>query len=127
MANPNIVDVTSILGNNSSVTLTTTSDPFATALVSNPASSGEIYKINSMYVSNISGSSTASITIKLFTEDDLGGTGTEIASSLAVPAGTSLVVIDKNSSIYLVENQSLGATANSANALVVTTSWEEIS
>ena len=126
MANPNIVNVTNILGNTSTNLISSTADPFATALANNAASSGKVYKINSIIVANVDGSAAADITIKIFSEDDLGGTGTAIASTISVPADASLVVIDKTTSFYLLEDQSLGATASAANDLVVTVSWEEI-
>lgn len=126
MANPNIVNVTNILGNTSTNLISSTADPFATALANNAASSGKVYKINSIIVANVDGSSAADITIKIFSEDDLGGTGTAIASTISVPADASLVVIDKTTSFYLLEDKSIGATASAANDLVVTVSWEEI-
>lgn len=126
MANPNIVNVTNILGNTSTNLISSTADPFATALANNAASSGKVYKINSIIVANVDGSAAADITIKIFSEDDLGGTGTAIASTISVPADASLVVIDKSTSFYLLEDKSLGATASAANDLVVTVSWEEI-
>jgi hypothetical protein len=126
VANPNIVNVTNILGNTSTNLISSTADPFATALANNAASSGKVYKINSIIVANVDGSSAADITIKIFSEDDLGGTGTAIASTISVPADASLVVIDKTTSFYLLEDKSLGATASAANDLVVTVSWEEI-
>ena len=126
MANPNIVNVTNILGNTSTNLISSTADPFATALVNNAAASGKVYKINSIIVANVDGSAAADITIKIFSQDDLGGTGTAIASTISVPADASLVVIDKSTSFYLLEDKSIGATASAANDLVVTCSWEEI-
>jgi len=126
MANPNIVNVTSILGNTSSLLISSTANPFATALVSNPSASGKVYKINSIIVANVDGTNAADITIKIFSQAALAGTGTEIASTITVPADASLIVVDKNTSFYLLEDKSIGATASAANDLVVTTSWEEI-
>ena len=126
MANPNIVNVTNILGNTSTNLISSTADPFATALANNAASSGKVYKINSIIVANVDGSAAADITIKIFSEDDLGGTGTAIASTISVPADATLVVLDKSTSFYLLEDKSIGATASAANDLVVTISWEEI-
>lgn len=126
MANPNIVNVTTIYGNTSSTLISSTADPFATALVNNAASSGKIYKINSIVVANVDGTSAADITIKIFSQDDLGGTGTAIASTVSVPADATLVVTDKTTAFYLLEDKSIGATASAANDLVVTISWEEI-
>jgi hypothetical protein len=126
MANPNIVNVTTILGNTSTNLISSTADPFATALVNNAASSGKVYKINSIVVANVDGSTAADITIKIFSEDDLGGTGTAIASTISVPADATLIVTDKTTSFYLLEDRSIGATAGTASDLVVTASWEEI-
>jgi hypothetical protein len=127
MANPNIVNVTTILGNTSTNLISSTADPFATALVNNAASSGKVYKINSIVVANVDGTTNAEITIKIFSQDDLGGTGTAIASTIVVPADATLIVTDKTTSFYLLEDKSIGATASAANDLVVTCSWEEIS
>jgi hypothetical protein len=126
MANPNIVNVTTIYGNTSSTLISSTANPFATALVNNPASSGKVYKINSIVVANVDGSSAADITIQIFSQDDLGGTGTAIASTISVPADATLIVTDKSTTFYLLEDKSIGATASAANDLVVTCSWEEI-
>jgi hypothetical protein len=127
MANPNIVNVSQIYGNTSSFLISSTANPFATALINNPASSNKIFKINSIVVANVDGTSAADITITLFSQDDLGGTGTALISTASVPADASLVVMDKTTGIYLLEDKSIGATASIANDLVVTCSWEEIS
>lgn len=123
MANPNIVNVAAIYGNSSQVALSTTS---ATSLVSNAASSGKVFKINSIVVANVDGTSAADITINIYSQAALGGTAYAIASTIAVPADASLIVTDKTTSFYLLENQSIGAVAGAANDLVVTTSWEEL-
>ncbi len=124
MAAPNIVNVTTITGKSAVVSLTTTS---ATAVVSNAASSGKVFKINSLVVSNVDGTNAADITVSYYGEDDIGGTATEIVSTISVPADATLVVIDKNTSIYLEEDRSIGATAGTASDLKVLVSYEEIS
>jgi hypothetical protein len=126
MANPNIVAVTNIVGNTSTNLISSTADPFATALVSNAASSGKVYKINSIVAANVDGSSACDITIKIFSAAALGGTGTAIASTISVPADATLIITDKTTSFYLLEDKSIGATASAANDVVVTVSWEEI-
>lgn len=123
MANPNIVNVAAIYGNNSSTSLTTTN---ATSIINNAASSGKVYKVNMIVVANVDGSTAADITINKYSQDDLGGTAYPIASTISVPADASLVVLDKTTAIYLKEDESIGATAGSASDLVVTASWEEI-
>jgi hypothetical protein len=124
MANPNIINVTTILGKSAVVDLTSTA---ATAVLSNAAASGKVFKVNSLVVSNVDGTNAADITIALYSEDDIGGTATEIVSTVSVPADASLVVIDKNTSLYLEEDRSIGATAGSANDLKIVVSYEDIS
>ena len=123
MANPNIVNVAAIYGNNSSTSLSTTN---ATAIVNNAASSGKDYKVNMITVANVDGSAAADITINKYSQDDLGGTAYAIVSTVSVPADATLIVLDKTTSIYLKEDESIGATAGTASDLVVTASWEEI-
>lgn len=123
MANPNIVNVAAIYGENSSVSLTTTN---ATSLVSNAASSGKVYKINTIMVANVDGTNAADITINKYSAAALGGSAFPIASTISVPADATLIVVDKTTAIYLKENESIGATAGTASDLVVTCSWEEI-
>jgi hypothetical protein len=124
MAAPNIVDVSTITGKTAVVSLTTTN---ATQIVSNAAASGKVFKINSLVVSNVDGSNAADITVSYYSEDDIGGTATEIVRTVSVEADSTLVVIDKNTSLYLEEDRSIGATASAANDLKVIASYEEIS
>lgn len=126
MANPNIVNVAAIYGNTSTTLISSTADPFATALVSNASASGKVYKINSIVAANVDGTSACDITIKIFSAASLGGTGTAIASTISVPADATLIITDKTTSFYLLEDKSIGATASAANDIVVTVSWEEI-
>lgn len=123
MANPNIINATTIYGDNVSVSLTGTS---ATSILSNAASSGKIYKIESLIVANTTGTA-ANITINVYSQAALGGTAYALCSTVSVPANASLIVIDKSTMLYLKENQSVGATAGTGNALIVTASWEDIS
>lgn len=123
MANPNIVNVAAIYGNNSSTSLSTTN---ATAIVNNPASSGKVFKVNMITVANVDGTNAADITINKYSQDDLGGTAFAIVSTISVPADATLIVLDKTTALYLKEDESIGATAGTASDLVVTASWEEI-
>jgi hypothetical protein len=124
MSAPNIVNVTTITGKTNVVDLTTTG---ATSVVSNAAGSNKVFKINSLIVSNVDGTNAADITISYYSEDNIGGTATQITSTVSVPADASLIVIDKNTYIYLEEDRSIGATAGSASDLKVVCSYEELS
>lgn len=124
MAAPNIVNVATIIGKSATIALSSTS---ATAIVSNAASSGKVFKINMIQIANVDGTNAADITISLYSQDDIGGTAYALASTISVPADTTLVVLDKNTAVYLEENRSIGAIASIANDLVVICSYEEIS
>jgi hypothetical protein len=124
MAAPNIVNVSTIIGKTAVADLTTTA---ATSILSNSSASGKVFKVNSLIVSNVDGSSAADVTVSLYSAASIGGTATQIVSTVSVPADSSLVVISKDSSIYLEEDKSIGATAATANDLKVICSYEEIS
>lgn len=124
MSAPNIVNVATITGKTATVALSSTN---ATAIVSNAASSSKVFKINNVIVANVDATAAADITINLYSQDDIGGTPYAIASTISVPADTTLVVLDKNTALYLEEDKSIGAQASVANDLVVVISYEEIS
>ena len=123
MAAPNIVNVATITGKTAYLAL---SDTSATTLVTNAASSGKVFKINTIVVANVDGSNTANISVDLHSQDDGGGTAFKLASTVAVAADSTLVVLDKASSIYLEEDRSIVATASAGNDLDVTISYETI-
>ena len=124
MANPNIVDVTTITGKSATIALSTTS---ATTLVSNAASSGKVFKINMIQVANVDGSNACDVTIDVHSAASGGGTAYSLVSTISVPADASLVALDKGTAIYLEEDRSITATAGTANDLEVIISYEEIS
>ena len=123
MANPNIVNVATINGNVKAAAILTTIGE----IVSNAASSGKIFKVNSLYVANIDGTASVDITVNHYSQQALGGTAIAVASTVAVAADSTLVVVTKDSAIYLLENQSMGILASAAGDAVYTCSWDEIS
>ena len=125
MANPNIVNVATINGNVLSAAVNELASQ--SQIVTNAASSGKIFKINSLYVANIDGSASVDVTVRMFSQAALGGTATAIASTVAVAADSTLVVITKDSAIYVLENQSMGIFASASGDAVFTCSWDEIS
>jgi len=124
MANPNIVNVTSILGKTTYITPANTS---ANVLLSNAASSGEVLKINQIVAANVNGTSAVNCTVTINTAAAGGGTAYPIVSTVSVPADASLIVTDKTTAIYLEEDKSIVVTSGSANDLAFTISYEAIS
>lgn len=119
MAQPNIVGVTTIRGNTAVMNVTTV----AANIVSNPASSGKVLKINTLMVSNIDGSNTCNITAGFFRES----IEYRIVSTVEVPADATLVAISKETSIYLEEGDYIRLFASANNDLNAILSYEEIS
>jgi|TARA_Y100000385_G_scaffold125179_1_gene130159 hypothetical protein len=124
MAAPNIVNVSTIIGKSATVALSSTS---ATTLVSNAASSGKVFKINMIQVANVDGVNAADVTVDMHSAASGGGTAYSLVATVSVPADSSLVALDKGTSVYLEEDRSITATASAANDLEVIVSYEEIS
>ena len=124
MAAPNIVNVSTIIGKSATVALSSTSQ---TTLVSNAASSGKVFKINMIQVANVDGTNAADVTVDMHSAASGGGTAYSLVATVSVPADSSLVALDKGTSVYLEEDRSITATASAANDLEVIVSYEEIS
>lgn len=131
MANPNIVNVTSILG---TTTYYTPSGTSAVVLLPNAASSGTVMKINQIVASNVNGSSAVNATVSLYTNGAVaqgsapsGGTAYPVVSTVSVPANASLIVVDKTTAIYLMEGTSISVTSGTASGITYSVSYELIS
>ena len=124
MANPNIVNVTSIYANTHFLTPANTA---AQVLLSNAASSGLIYKINNIIASNVDGTNAVDATVTINSAASGGGTAFPIVSTVSVPADASLIVVDKTTAIYLMENQSILVTSGTSSKIAYTISYESIS
>jgi hypothetical protein len=123
MAAPNLLAASSIYGRTATTNLATTS---ATEVLSNTDASGKVFKVNTLIVANVDGTNAADITIAYYSEDNIGGTPTNIIQSATVAAKQNLVIISKDTPIYLEENRSIGATASAGGDLQVVASYEEI-
>lgn len=119
MANPNIVNVTTINGKTAVQAITTT----ATAIVSNAAASGTVLKINTLNISNINGTNAADIIVDLYR----GTTAYRLLFNVSVPAKASLVALSKDTTIYLEEGDSLRLTASANTYLEGICAYEVIS
>jgi hypothetical protein len=124
MAAPNIVNVALINANSNTQILTSNTE---IGLLSNPASSGKVYKVNTILVANKDGANAIDVTCNIYSQAALAGTGFPIAFTISVPADATLILTDKSTSFYLEENRSIGIKSGSANGLSVLCSWEEIS
>ena len=130
MANPNIVNVTSILGTTTYLTPSATS---AVVLLPNAASSGTVFKINQIVAANVNGTSAVDTTVSIYSNGAVaqgsapsGGTAYPVVSTVSVPADASLIVTDKTTAIYLMEGTSITVTSGTASGITYTISYEVI-
>jgi len=119
MANPNIATLTDIRGKTAGLAVTTS----AQAIVTNGSGSNKIFKINTLIISNVNGTAAADVTVDIFKNQT---TAFDIAFTVAVPNDATLVVISKDTQIYLEENDSLRITASINSYLEAVCSYEEI-
>lgn len=133
MANPNIVNVTSIYGNTAYVIPSTTNATTSwttngtTSLTGLTPAVNTVNRVTSIVVSNTT-ASAANCTVAIANNATFGS-GTVIAYlayQISVPANASLIVTDKTTSFYVTENQSVGVTSGTASALTYTATYEAI-
>jgi len=119
MANVNLKSLTTVLGENASIVDIPTT---ASGIVS--CSSNQVLKINSLYVSNIDGVNTASITADIYS-------GSSVLSYLTkgtnIGAGGTINIVTSETPIYITENQSIRLTSSASGDLSGFISYERIS
>jgi len=124
MANPNLLAATTAYGVTAYITPSNTT---ANVLLSNAASSGKVFKINQIVAANVNGSAAVSTTVSIDNAAAGAGTDFPIVSAVSVPANASLIVVDKTTSIYLMENLSIVVTSGTANGITYSISYEDMS
>jgi len=130
MAAPNIVNVATITAKTYYDALANTN---LTSLVLNAASSGKVIKINSLTAANTDGTNATPINVSYHPStttavgSTVSSTGYAIASTITVPADSTLVVISKDTAIYMEESSVLAVQATTANDITFVVSYEEIS
>lgn len=118
MAAPNIVNVTTIFGKTQYQQLTTT----LSNVVINGTTSGNVIKVNDVLVANYT---TSSIQTNVVI-----GRGISLyylAGNMSIPANSTLMVLAKDTSIYMEEGDYLQSNASSATAAQISCSYEVIS
>lgn len=115
MAAPNIVNVSSIYGRTKTQVATTA---FVTLLT---GVTDKVLKVNTVIAANTDTSNPYSASL---TFND-GTLEVDIAQSIVVPAKSSLIIIDKASSLYMEEGHTIQVKAQHAD-IEFTISYEEI-
>ena len=122
MANPNIVNVTSIYGSTNYLIPSTTAATTWTALT--PAA-GTVNKIDNIVASNVTGSA-ATVTVAINSAAAGAGTNYRLIYQVTVPINAAIVIVDKSTAFYLGEAQSIVVTVGTASAIELTASYEAI-
>lgn len=116
MAAPNIKSPTSI----TLKSLRSTVGTSAVTLVT--CAADKAVKVSTLYAANIDGSTPADVSARV----NVSGTTHAVCSTVSVPADASLLIVDRNSPVYLEEGQSLEVLASSTGTLHIVGSYEEI-
>jgi len=117
MANPNVVAVSSIYANTA-----VDADVAASAVSLLQANTNKLIKVNSLIIANIDGVNAADISVWI----TRSSVDYYIAKTISVPADSTLIPIDKNMGLYLVEDDILKIQASAAGDLSAVCSYEEI-
>lgn len=122
MANPNIVNVTSIYGSTTYLVPTGTSATAWTALT--PAT-GTVNKVESIMAANVTGAA-ATVTVSINSATAGGGTAYRLAYQITVPGNTTLIISDKTTGLYVGESQSVVVTSSVSSAIEMVATYEAI-
>ena len=124
MANPNINSPTNCYANNAQMSITALTD---TQFIVNPASSGTVYLIDSIILTNVS-AAAANVFVTIFNSTDATGVSAKLAHiSGGLGPGATLVVTNKSHNINLKEGQSIYCRSNVINAVTCAAFWKEFS
>jgi hypothetical protein len=118
MATPNLINVDTITPKVAIQAVTTS----RASIIDVPAE--YCAKVNSLIISNIDGTNAADITAEISVDN--GSNYLKIASTISVPADSSLTLIGKDNGFYLDETDLLAVTASANSDLVAMASWEEM-
>ena len=127
MANPNISNVSTVVDVTTAIKIANANNFGGNVLLSNAAASGAVYKVNSIIASNVDGSTNADVSINYMASAAGVGHSYGLCKSMVVTVGSNLVVIGKDSPIYLTENTSLCCAASAADDIDVMISYESYS
>lgn len=118
MAAPNLLTVTSITGKTAYLGLSTVTGN----VLLNAAASNTVYKINDISICNYSGSAVSANVII-----NRAGGPYYIAGTISVPAYSTLVVLAKDTTIYLEEGDTIQANCSANTSTHIVASYELMS
>lgn len=131
MANPNIINVSQIYGQTNYLTPANTS---TLVLIANTSGSSNVYKVNQIVAANTS-NTAANASVFLYTSGAVtsgnlvvtsSSNAFAVASNISVPAYASLIVVDKTTATYLLEDKAFVVQSGTNSAITFSVSYEQI-
>jgi hypothetical protein len=119
MANPNIGTATNFFGRTIGMSVLIGAQNITGIVPAN-----RVFKVNSLIIANVNGTSAADITITW--QDASAGVNYNLAYTISVPADSTLVVLSKDTQIYLEEGDTILVNASAVGVLHAIISFEEI-
>jgi hypothetical protein len=117
MTAPNLYNITAVTGKTLTFQVTTT----RATMVTNPENSGLSLRINVLFVTNVSSTnSNGTFTVDFYRNSS----STKIANKNIVEPGNTVVVITKDTSIYLEEGDSMGIIGTTNNTMHALLTYE---
>ena len=121
MATPNLTNITSIIPGQINVGLETG----LVGIVTNSNASNSTLKIDNIKVTNTSSTILADVSVGLSVVGS--ATTSYILQGTTIPANAALIIADRESGIYLLENTRLVAFASTVGQLQLSVKYETIS
>lgn len=122
MAAPNLKSPTTITGKTTYLSLADTAEA---TLLTNAASSGKALRLTCVMLVNVDGANNVDATVRLYSAAS-GGTAYPLASTMTVPADSSIVLLGRDASVWLEEDRRITVQASAASDLTVICSYEEV-
>lgn len=117
MANPNIVNVTTITGKTALASLTTVTSN----VITNSSGSNTIDKLNNLILSNYS-----ALAVSANVMINRSSTIYYIGGNVVIPANSTLVLLGKDTTVYLEEGDTLQANVSANSSISMSASYEII-
>lgn len=119
MANPNIRNVVTLVGNTVVQNATTV---FAN-LVVNSASSGKILRIGTISASNLDGTNSQNVSVDLVRSS----ASYSVVRGVTIPAASTLIPVSRELGLYLLEGDTLQTKASTNSNVQIVCSFDELS
>lgn len=122
MAAPNLAAPNSITGKVAFATCTSTN---SVTVLSNGTASSACLRVTSLMLANVDGTNAVDATVNIYNAAS-GGTAYSVASTVSIPADSTIVVIGRDNAVYLEEDRRIEVQASAADDLEVVCSYEEV-